>query len=977
MLRNRLMWILGFALLAVTPSLNAQTTTGTVRGVVKDQTGAPVADAEISARNVTNGAVRTTPTRGDGSYVMPGMVPAVYDFSVRKIGFSPQQRPVTVQIGATQLVDFTVQAGALELQVVTVEAAAAQEVRTSEVATNVTSQQIQQLPTASRNFLDLAQLAPGVSVTEDRMDGTNRTFSSGAQGANDVNVFVDGASLKNDLTGGGVSGQDASRGNPFPRSAIQEYRVITQNFKAEYQKASSAIITATTRSGGNEWHGNVLFAFQNKNFVALDSFQNANPSFTKPDYTRYLTSLSVGGPLIRNKMQMFFSYEGNYQNRNSTVSMTPPTPGAFPLLDTVNLGGYNGQFGSPFRETLLFGKLSYAVSPTSSAELSFNNRHETDVRDFGGNTSFNTAVNFRNDVGVGLLKYNIFKGPWLNEAQFTFQRFRRNPSPNQPGEVNRVFERAGGGAQVGSNLSIQDFIQRRIGFRNDLTYTGWHAGGDHVLKGGVALDFMHYTVDKRNRDTPQFIYSDTIIRRGTDTLAFDYANPYRLIVQSGDPGLQADNNQVGAYLQDDWSPSSRLTLNIGLRWDFESHMLNYDYVTPRDVRDTIGRYYGTLLVPIDTLRYFSDGSQREKFYGAFQPRLGFSYSLDEQNTTVIFGGWGLFYDRSLFDVSVDETLKRTRPEYTVEFAPPGGPVGPGEVPWDPAYLTTDRSIIDPLVTTNPSAGREVWLIANDTKVPHSQQWNAGIRRSFGRVLVSAAYVGTRSYDDLVLNFANLGLNANGGCCTGGGFGHGISNILYSVPSGNTWYNALQIQINRGYARSGNFGWGAGLSYSYGSRSVEGLDFPGDPIAFTQDTVVGLRKHPVNDEKSRLVGNWILDLPFAAGIQFSGVLTLGSGTLQDIGGRFDLGNFQRGGFVPPKAPFIFGDFWRYRRMDLRLRKDFPNVSNTTIGVTVDIFNVFNYNNYGGYNTNTTSPDFGKPTFVISDPRRLQLGAELIF
>src|SRR5205814_547741 len=163
-------------------------------------------------------------------------------------------------------------------------------------------------------------------------------------------------------------------------------------------------------------------------------------------------------------------------------------------LDTVNLARYNGNFGSPFRETLLFAKLNYAVSPSSSAELSFNNRHETDVRDFGGNTSFLSAVNYRNNVGVGLLKYNIFKGQWLNEAQVTYQRFRRNPSPNTPGEVNRIFERAGGGAQIGSNLSIQNFTQRRIGLRNDLTYTGWRAGGDHVLKGGVNIDFLNYDV---------------------------------------------------------------------------------------------------------------------------------------------------------------------------------------------------------------------------------------------------------------------------------------------------------------------------------------------------------------------------------------------------------------------------------------------------------------------------------------------------
>jgi len=976
MLRHRSLWFVCFSLLSIPLSVSAQTTTGTVRGYIKDQNAAAVPDAEIQVTNTATGVPRSTSSRADGSYVLPGLVPATYDLAVRKIGFAPQRRQIIVQIGATQQVDVSLQAGAVELQAVTVEATPQVEIHTSEVATNVTPQQVQQLPTPSRNFLDLAALAPGVTLPPDRIDQTSRNFTSGAQGPNDVNVFVDGASLKNDLTGGGIAGQDASRGNPFPRNAIQEYRVITQNFKAEYQKSSSAIITATTRSGGNEWHGNVLVGYQDKGLVALDTFQAANSSFKKPDYKRYLTALSFGGPLIRNRMHLFASYEGNYQDRNSTVIM-PTVPAGFPALDTVNLSRYNGSFGSPFRETLLFGKVDYAVSPTSSAELSFNNRHETDVRDFGGNTSFPTATNYRNDVGVGLLKYNMFKGPWLNESQVTYQRFRRNPSPDTPGIVNRVFERAGGGAQIGSNLTIQDFIQRRIGLRNDLTYTGWHAGGDHVLKGGATIDFMRYTVDKRNRDTPQFVYSDTINRGGIEV--FKYANPYKLIVQSGAPGLTTNNTQVGAYIQDDWSPNSRFTMNLGVRWDFESHMLNYDYVTPRATRDTIHAYYNTLLVPIDTLKYYTDGTQRKKFYGAFQPRLGFSYSLDAENKTTLFGGWGIFYDRSIFDISVDEKLKIARPEYTVNFAPPGGPVKPGEVAWSNTYLTTDRSIIDPLVTTSPAAGHEVWLVANDTKAPHSNQWNVGVRRLFGSVLVSAAYVGSRGYDNLVFNFANLGLTTNGGCCTGGGFGHGISNILYNVPSGKTWYDALQLQINRPYQRKTNLGWGAGLSFTYGTRQVEGVDFPDDEIAFTQDTVVGLRKHPVNDEKSRLVGNWIVDLPFASGVQFSGILTLGSGHLYDIGGRFDLGNFDRGGFDPPKSAFILGNFWRYRNVDLRLRKDFPSFSGKTVGVTLDLFNAFNFNNYGGYNlpTNRSDPNFGKPNGVLSDPRRLQLGAEVNF
>src|SRR5947208_16317719 len=123
MLRHRSLWLVCISLLFLPPSLAAQTTTGTVRGYVKDQNGAAVPDAEVQARQVETGIVRSTTAHADGSYILPGLTPGNYELSVRKIGFTPQRRQVTVQIGATQLVDFTIQAGAVELQAVTVQAA--------------------------------------------------------------------------------------------------------------------------------------------------------------------------------------------------------------------------------------------------------------------------------------------------------------------------------------------------------------------------------------------------------------------------------------------------------------------------------------------------------------------------------------------------------------------------------------------------------------------------------------------------------------------------------------------------------------------------------------------------------------------------------------------------------------------------------------------------------------------------------------
>ena len=606
MLRNRLMWILGFALLAVTPSLNAQNTTGTVRGYVKDQNGGGVADVEVSAKNLESGATRATATRSDGSYVLTGLGPAQYDVAARKIGLTPQTRRVQVQVGATLDLDFVLQAGAVELQAVSVEANAV-ETRTSEVATNVSQHQVENIPTVDRNFLNLSALAPGVSIQNPKLDATRRTFSAGAQTAEAVNVFIDGASYKNDVLQGGVAGQDASRGNPFPLNAVREFRVITQNYKAEYQKASSAVITATTQSGTNEWHGNAFFYGMGEGLQARDPF--SNPSAAKPDFKRTLLGVAVGGPLIRDRLHVFASYEGNYQDRFSVVALdTIPA-------DTANLRPYNGNFLSPFRETLLFGKLSYQLTPSQTLELSANTRHETDVRDFGGQTSFETANNVKNDVTSVTLKHMATWGSgWLNEATVTGQWYHWNPVAINPLLIGRNYF---GKGRIGGKDTEQEFQQNRTSIRNDLTYSGLR---QHVIKGGFNVDFLDYHVEKLFNANPVFNYSG-------DTVDGHWAAPYQAPFQAqygfGNPDLSSNNHQVGLYVQDDWSPTNRLILNLGVRWDYESDMLNNDYVTPSNIRDSIlsPTFSDSVLFPVHP-SYFTDGSQRPPFYGAFQPRLG-------------------------------------------------------------------------------------------------------------------------------------------------------------------------------------------------------------------------------------------------------------------------------------------------------------------------------------------------------------------
>ena len=196
------------------------------------------------------------------------------------------------------------------------------------------------LPQPDRNFLNFAGLAPGITVSHSE---TNKQITAAGLPATKINVFIDGASFKNDILEGGVHGQDASRGNPFPQIALQEFRVITQNFKAEYQRAGSAIVTATTKSGTNDLEISGFILGQNKGLVGenpglVRRCDEEDVCIEKPDYERFQMGLSAGGPIIRDRLHYFAAYENNIQNRAATVTLGRPE-------FSSQFGQYEGTFG--------------------------------------------------------------------------------------------------------------------------------------------------------------------------------------------------------------------------------------------------------------------------------------------------------------------------------------------------------------------------------------------------------------------------------------------------------------------------------------------------------------------------------------------------------------------------------------------------------------------------------------------------------
>ena len=700
----------GVLAVSLARTASAQTSTGSIRGYVTDSSGAALEGARVTAVSTLNGTQRDVTTQARGFYTILGLTPGEYDVTARQIGMAPQKIHARVLIGEVYPLDFKLAASAIQIEAVSIVAASGVETRTSEVATNVTRQQVEHLPLSDRNFLDLVQLAPGTSIQSGGINDTRKTFAAGALPADNVNVFIDGTSYKNDLTAGGVAGQDASRGNPFPLNAVQEFRVITQNYKAEYQKASSGIITATTKSGGSRWEGSAFFYGQGKGLIATDSLPctRATPTSPclqppKPEYARYQAGASFGGPLVRDRLFFFGSYEGNYQNRANTVAFTYTdhvTPGQFPAFDSLNLSRYAGQFTSPFRSSLLFGKLTYILTPTQSLEVSVNGRHETDVRDFGSATTFIGANNVLNNVNTGIAKHRYTSGNFLNEAMVSFQHYRRNPIPTNPDVISRIFLDDVGGccptyALLGGSQSVQDYTQNRLTLRNDVTYSGLQWAGQHVIKAGASIDFAHYHIIKDNNGNPQFKYFTS------DSFAF----PREAFMGAGNPDFTTNNHQVGAYLQDDWSPTPRLQVNLGIRWDYESDMIDNNFVTPPSVRAALDT-----VVPS---KYFTDGTQRPPFYGAFQPRVGLSYTLDEGGRWTVFAGFGVYYDRQLYDnVAIIEQYRSQHPDYNFRFFVNPADSAAGKVRWNNSYLSKQGLL--GLLASGQTGLPELELIANDT-----------------------------------------------------------------------------------------------------------------------------------------------------------------------------------------------------------------------------------------------------------------------
>lgn len=738
---------LGLALgVALASPAAAQRVTAQIQGRVVSK-ASPAAGAVIVATNLETTAATTVTTDARGGYVLAALPPGQYLLAVTLASGEEAVETVQVGIGQSLTFDLDVSAASVSGQETIVVSSAVTENRTSEVATNISGEQLRSLPQNSRNFLNFALLAPGVRGTNDEF---KQAVSSGGLEPRQTNVFIDGVSLKNNIIEGGVVGQDSSRGNPFPQLAVGGFRVLTQNFKAEYEQAGTAVISSITRSGGNEVHGQAFFSLQSKELVAKDPFLEEK-MLPKPDYSRYQAGALVSGPLVKNKVFGLAVYEGNYQDRSNQVTIGNPTP-----ENQARFGQYEGSFTSPFREHLAFAKVSYVPDVAQTFDLSANLRRETDIRNFGGTTSYEAAENVRNNVFTTQLRHQFRTcNDLVNEATAQVLMSQWNPGAenlNTPGQEYL------GVIRLGGRDTDQDIRQRTITLRDDVSLPPVQAAGEHLFKVGAKLALQHYDVTKALFGNPQFRY------RIDPANNLDFDSPFEAEFGAGEPNITQNNTQIGLYVQDDWQVNHHLTVNAGVRWDIETNPLNNDYVTPADVRaavtelaTTIAAMNGPDFFPVNN--YLTDGDQREIFLGEIQPRLGLSYDLFGDQRLVVFGGAGRYYDRTLFNTGLDE---RYRLQYGVrkfQFSKDGAMRdGQNTIAWDDSYLSRDglQGLIDSGIAPKP----EIFLLENDTKPLHTDQFSFGLRHVIRDVNLSATFSHIRGENGVGFYPANRATTGN-------------------------------------------------------------------------------------------------------------------------------------------------------------------------------------------------------------------------
>ena len=1062
------MVILAAVFLLHVPAANAQVDRATLSGVVKDTGGGVVPGATVVVTNLATNVAAQEVTTGTGSYQVVNLIPGRYRIDVELTGFKKVSQVVTLEVGQRARLDVELAVGSLSETVTVTETAQLLNSNDATLGAVIPQIQVSNLPLAIRNWDDLLALVPGVEGDRytEQGGGTSfgRTGGINVHGARALqnNFLLDG--VDNNSISENVQELTTQVSRPSV-DAIQEFKVVTSPYSAEYGRSPGAAVSVSTKSGTNGFHGTGYEYFRNDKMDTNDFFSiRANAPKPANDQNQYGGNL--GGPVVKDHGFFFTDYEGTRITRgvtritrvptsderagifastvrdpltglpfpNNTIPQSRIDPFAAAIMGLVplpNQPGANNFFRAPdlvdnSDRWLGRGDWKPGANDTVFGRYIYSNRTRQIPGAFGGVIDGTGTSAFGNQT----IKTNAFVGGWtrimasnkVNEFRLSWSRstsdavqqsFGLTPpaAATIPGSITNPIVAGGlpgisidtyfGGSGLG-RIGSPDFLPKfqhtnQFEFLDSLSWLC----GNHSMKAGADIIWpMHneYMDVPATRGSLRF--------RGTFSgiPMADYLLGYVSDLQLSNVWVVNQRHFAQMfYVQDDWKVNGRLSVNLGLR---------YDWITPaleaNNAQTNFDPAGGGSLV------FASAGSLQQRGLvnpdnNNFAPRVGIVYKLDDQ--TVLRGGWGVFYN--LFDrVGSEDQLALNVPglvNNTVTQTS-GSPVFQVSQGFPASFLNVPN--------LDPNAGqlRRLRIRAVDQNAPKTtiNQASVGIQRETpGNIVVSADFVYTRGSNLATLVNLNQPLpNAAGNNALGAAPYPNFGFIEWRAQNGTSEYKGVDLGLEKRFAR----GYAFGVSYTLGNsqdNSSEQLTTQGSN-AFPQnardfDSWYGPSDY---DVRHRFTANFVWNLPlgqsaFGRDWTVSGIYTKRSGRPFTVNqGNNNVGQnmtglpnvtgdpaapgpqtvdqwFNVSAFTPVPSG-TFGNELRnrltgpgFQDFDLTIQRQI-RFSHTGVTLRWDIFNVFNTVNFGLPNRDAGTPaTLGTISSLSGDPRIMQLAIRFTF
>ncbi len=1052
------LFILSVLVSVATSLCLGQTSSSAISGVVKDASQAVVSGASIAATNVDTGITRSSQSDIQGRFRIGQVPPGTYQITVSMAGFSKEtRRDVVLIVGQEASINFTLQVGTVEQEVDVSGAAPVVETTTAAVAAAVSQEQLRELPLNGRSFVDLVSLQAGAN-TPSTGQGRGPNYGSGAQlsvaGARtDANSFMlDGTDMN--ATSNNTPGSAA--GVQLGVDTIREFQVITSNPKAEYGRNAGAIINAVTRSGTNEWHGSAFEFLRNKVLDARNFFDKQSV----PPFKRNQFGVTFGGPIKRDKTFFFLGYEGLRQRLNDThvwfvptqqarqgiitdanglvlrtVAVNPKMPpylNLYPAPNGRNLGGGIGEFINDDSQPTGENYGSARIDHSFSSKDFFFSRYTTSrgesetVLNLLSNQVFDTSNHYWTAQ-----EDHIFSATLLNTFRAGYNRSLTDVAatnvPGAPVSLGYVPGRPIGELGVGglSTLGpggITALVQKQHAFQfeDNLTYTR----GAHTMKFGAMAERFRWNTDQPAFIQGQIVFSnvDNLVQAGptgtSATLLLPQSSTYRAI----------RSTLLGFYGQDDYRITPNLMLNFGLRWEFTTGL-----------KENNGRLSWLRRGPL--LSNNSDlvtGEMYQNRIRNFEPRIGFNWSLDNDQKTVLSGGFGVFHNQILHNAMV--SYRAQLPFYFRGTFP-----NLNAVATFPDIQAMIASVASFRVTRH--------FDHDNFKTPTFYRFNLGIQRQLsGGMALRVAYVGATGFH--MAREQNLNVfpapvkQADGSLLFPCGpavsptcpnpvpqfINPNFDNIPFMTSDSNSEYSSMVVTLQKRFSQGLTFQ----TSYTY-SKCI-------DDFSNSETNFVGLGRTAQYGPDRKLdrgrclfniphsfVGNWVYELPFGVGKrwlnsggvangilggwQIGGIVTLQQGvpftvlsTAKYTGFAFSANRpnlkpgidvnsltggppdrfFDTSAFTVPAAGTL-GNAARglllgpnLQTVNFTLSKTFSLTERTRLQFRSEYFNLFNRANFSIPNatvftspTAGVSPSAGRVTNTATSSRQIQFGLKLTF